>query len=280
MAAATSVDILQQRHRALATPREHGAWGMLLVPLATGAALGLARGGKLLPALWLAATALALFWLRTPLESLLGTSLVKARTQEERRWLLQPLLVTGGGALLASILLLTSVPLWPLLQMAGLATVLLAGQFWLAKQGRSTRMAAQMVGALALCLTAPAAWYASTAQLGSIALTLWLLNCLFAVNQIHYVQVRIRSLKLATVSERLQQARGLMLGEVLLLVVLLAGGWAAWWPLLAAIAFVPVLLRGIGWLVAKAAPPTVRRLGLQELSHAIVFGVLMVMALA
>ncbi|HYW37868.1 MAG TPA: YwiC-like family protein [Terriglobales bacterium] len=74
----------KERRRALVVPREHGAWGMLLVPLLTGAAVGLA-GGRVGPVLLLTTVVLALFWLRTPVESWLGTSAVRAQTLEERQ---------------------------------------------------------------------------------------------------------------------------------------------------------------------------------------------------
>jgi len=53
----------------MVVPREHGAWGMLLVPLATGAVVAAksAINGSAL-ALFIMA-AMSLFWLRTPLES-------------------------------------------------------------------------------------------------------------------------------------------------------------------------------------------------------------------
>src|SRR5450631_243018 len=73
------------RRRALVVPREHGAWGMLLVPLATGAGVGLLAGGRVAPLVLLTTAVLALFWLRTPVESWLGTSAVRAQTLEERK---------------------------------------------------------------------------------------------------------------------------------------------------------------------------------------------------
>ena len=39
----------RSRTKALVVPREHGAWGMLLVPLATGAAVAMMHGGQALP---------------------------------------------------------------------------------------------------------------------------------------------------------------------------------------------------------------------------------------
>ena len=37
------------RRRSFVLPREHGAWGILLVPLSTGATIGLLRGGDAVP---------------------------------------------------------------------------------------------------------------------------------------------------------------------------------------------------------------------------------------
>ena len=70
--------------KAMVIPREHGAWGMLLLPLATGAVVAAGSSvnwGAL--ALFLVA-ALSLFWLRTPVEAWLGTSAIKAQTPQER----------------------------------------------------------------------------------------------------------------------------------------------------------------------------------------------------
>src|SRR5690348_13716094 len=75
----------KSRMRALTFPREHGAWGILLVPLMVGASVGAALGGHLLPLLPFTIATLALFCLRTPVESLLGTTPMKAQTSEERR---------------------------------------------------------------------------------------------------------------------------------------------------------------------------------------------------
>src|ERR1019366_7623189 len=52
------------------------------------------------------------------------------------------------------------------------------------KIGRAARMAAQMVGALGLTSTAPAAYYVVTGRLDAAAWALWLANWLFAGDQI------------------------------------------------------------------------------------------------
>ena len=87
---AAHVSTLQNsRLKTMVIPREHGAWGMMLVPLATGAIVALRssiNGGAL--TLFIVA-AMSLFWLRTPVEAWLGTSAIKAQTQPERAFVPQ-----------------------------------------------------------------------------------------------------------------------------------------------------------------------------------------------
>src|SRR5690242_18201792 len=84
------------RRRSLIFPREHGAWGILLVPLITGAAMGLRAGhtAASLPPLTIAV--LALFWLRTPVESWLGSTPIKARENSELRLVRTACLILGA----------------------------------------------------------------------------------------------------------------------------------------------------------------------------------------
>jgi hypothetical protein len=53
-------------------------------------------------------------------------------------------------------------------------------------------MAAEVVGALALTSTAPAAYYVATGRLNHKAWILWLVNWLFAADQVHFVWLKIR----------------------------------------------------------------------------------------
>ena len=57
------------RNRSLIIPREHGAWGILLIPLFTGACAGLLDGGRSEGLAPFTMAALCLFWLRTPVEN-------------------------------------------------------------------------------------------------------------------------------------------------------------------------------------------------------------------
>ena len=63
------------RLKAMVVPREHGAWGMMLVPLATGAIVALRSGVNSGALTFFIVTAMSLFWLRTPVEAWLTRAL-------------------------------------------------------------------------------------------------------------------------------------------------------------------------------------------------------------
>jgi hypothetical protein len=264
------------RLRALIFPREHGAWGLLLVPLFSGAAVGWAatHGGG--PSLILfIATVLALFWLRTPVESLLGTTALKAETPAER-----------GMAFFASFVLTLvsagclTVLLWRgrhggLLPLGGIGAMAFLVQTVLMKSGRQLRMSAQMVGAIGLTCTAPAAYYVITNHLDSRAWILWAANWLFAGNQIHFVQLRIHAARAASFGERWARGRMFFVAQILFLPILaMASRWRLISPWLL-LAFVPALMRGFYWLFRSPQPLRVKSLGWSEMRQGILFGILL-----
>jgi len=264
-----------ERRRALVVPREHGAWGMLLVPLASGAAVGLLAGGRVVPVLLLTTAVLALFWLRTPLESWLGTGAVRAQTLEERQ------LVRNFTLPLATIAAVNlSALFWQgknrgLMWLGLIAGAAFVAQLLLKKMGRATRVAAEMVGALTLTSTAPAAYYVATGRLDARAWVLWMVNGLFAANQIHFVWLRIRGARAAGWSEKLTVGWSFLAGQILLGGILALAYHFRWLPELTLMAFAPVLFRGLIWFAKRPQPIVVRRLGWTELAHAVVFGVLL-----
>ena len=263
------------RRRALIMPREHGAWGILLVPLVTGAAAGLLAGGRVAPVLLFTGTAVALFWLRTPIESWLGIGPVHAQTPQERRLVFSALWPLATAATLTLIALFWRGRNRELLWLGMVAGVAFAGQVFLKRIGRTTRMAAQVVGALGLTLTAPAAYYLVTGRLDARAWTLWLANVLFAGDQIHFVWLRIRAARAKGWSEKLRTGWSFLLGQILLAGILGLAWHLGWFPSLTLIAFGPVMFRGSAWFAAKPEPVAIRRLGWTELAHAVAFGVLL-----
>jgi hypothetical protein len=268
----------QTRRRAMIVPREHGAWGLLLVPLFTGVVAGFAPEHRIWALLQFTLMALSLFLLRTPLESLLGTGAIAARTSDER-W--TALLASAGLGFLSSACLLSL--MWngqyPGLWLLGAAT---AGSFLLQavlrKLSRSTRMISQIVGALGLTCTAPAAYYIGTGRLDMRAFVLWIANWIFAGNQIHFVQLRIHAARANTFTEKFERGGFFFVAQAALLTLLL---FASHWmivPPLAILAFLPAIVRGLVWFFRKAETLNVKGLGWSEMKHGIAFGVLLAIA--
>jgi hypothetical protein len=249
---------------------------MLLMPLATGATLGLLAGGRALPLLWLTLAALAILWMRTPVEAWLGTSPLRGQSDAERKSLIRVAIALASVAALALAGLLWEGRNQYLLPLGALAGLAFAAQAILKKFGRKTRMAAQVVGAMGLTSTAPAAYYVATGHAEGTAGMLWLANWLFAGNQIHFVQLRIHASRVTERSEKLAQGRSFLFGQAGVAMVLLLTWRLGLLPGLALMAFVPALLRGVAWFLQGARPLVVRRLGWSELAHAVSFGVLLI----
>jgi len=266
----------QPRARSFVLPREHGAWGILLVPLVTGATVALLRGGALVPVLLFLLASMSLFCLRTPVEAALGTSAQRIDTPAERR--LVAVAIAGYSAVAAATL---AALLWngnnpSLLMLGAIAMFSFGAQTLLRKFGRSTRMASQMAGLIGLTSTAAAAYYISTGRLDTTAWMVWAANWLFAANQVHMVQLRIHNAKVAGLKERLVRGWKFLAGEILTVVLLTVFFRYRLLPKMSVVAFHPILLRGAAWFFKKPRPLHVRPLGWMELGFALVFGVMFV----
>lgn len=263
------------RLRTMVVPREHGAWGMLLVPLATGAVVAVRAGFNGGAVTLFVCAALSLFWLRTPVESWLGTSAIKAHTRDERSFVLRMILVIGLFATTCVASLLWNGHNRDLLLVGAIAALAFAVQTVVKKLGRVGRMPAQVIGAIGLTSTAAGAYYVATGQLDRTAIALWLANWIFAGDQIHFVQLRIRSGRAATFTEKLKHGFPFILAQIPLIGVVVAGYRVGLFPVAIAVAFLPVLLRGTSWFVRGYQPLDVHKLGFSELRQALIFGALL-----
>ena len=304
----------RERRRALIVPREHGAWGLLFVPMVTGVGIAYRESANLFPFVLLLTAAVALFWLRTPLESYLGTSAIRAQTSEERRDVLFVVAYLGAIAALSLAMLLREGAnpfLWYIGAIAGAAfaaQILLKPSAKPALQqlmwrrlprpssegeaerhrGKNSgkhattilRMLSEVVGTIGLTASAPAAYYVITGRFGATAWMLWLANLLFAGNQIHYVQIRIHSARARGLREKLATGWVFAAGQLLMAAALFVACFAKLMPWIALIAFSPLLLRGYLYFFQKPGPLVVRRLGWNELAQATAFCVLFISAFA
>src|SRR6478609_973860 len=265
---------LATRH--LLVPREHGSWGLWLFPLVSGAVVGLLSMPEALlePVLWLLLTAFSAFLIYQPLESILGLSLVKARSQQQLQF---AILWVTALAIAAAIGVAELIHLRRSLVLAlGLIAVGCFGIRMLLGPSRTMRVPKQVIGALGLSSTAAGAYYAATGQIGRTGLLLWLASWLFAVGQIEYVHLRLAT---AQVRSRREKARSSL--TVCFFHLLMAGGaigaaLAGLVPLFLGLAFIPSLIRLAVWVARPWRPLGVRVLGVTELLQGLLFSVLLI----
>lgn len=267
-----------RRIRLLIWPREHGAWGILLVPLVTGAAKGFREGRGLVGLCLFVLAALALFCLRTPAEALLQTTPWRVSSEREIGAVYISIALYLSVATAALGLLLIWKGNYLLLPLGGVAFAFFMAQAGIKKLGRETRLLGQLIGSAGLTSTAAGAYYVVCGRMDESALIYWGLNWLFAANQIQYVQLRIKSAQAKFLREKFQRGEAFLTGQtvtiLLLFVAWLRGDIHPW----VSLAFVPIFYRGTAWFFKKPAPLLIHRLGLSELAHAIVFGVLLTLA--
>ncbi|PWU06909.1 MAG: hypothetical protein C5B51_11200 [Terriglobia bacterium] len=267
------------RRKALIFPREHGAWGILLIPLVSGGAVGVLAGGQLLPLAPLTAAALALFWLRTPVESWSGTGPMRACTPAEKRLVRTTALALIAAGSRALLWLFWGSRGANLLWIGAAAAASFLGQAALKKLSRRFRTAAQMVGAIGLTATAPAAYAAATGHLNEVSWSLWAANLLFALNQIHFVHLLIHIARPATCREKLRQGKAFLAAQTVLLVAVALAAGLHMFRWYAAAAFLPALIRGFAWFARPSAALAVRSLGWSELGLSTGFGALLITGL-
>ncbi len=262
----------------MVVPREHGAWGMLLVPLAVGAVVAIGPNAHYRSLGLLVVAALALFWARTPLEAWLGTTPIKAHSTEERSKVLGVALLMGVVGAVAVARLLSAGYGQGLLLIGTISALAFLLQAVVKTLGRSGRMPAQVIGAIGLTATAAAAYYVTSGRLDRVGFLLWAANWLFAGNQVHFVQIRIRGSRAESIAEKARLAYGFLAGQVLLLAAILVGTGTGLFPKYTVIAFVPAIVRGLGWYVCGRKPLDVHKLGFSELRQALLFGALLCLA--
>jgi hypothetical protein len=242
----------------------------------TGAGVAFREAAHLTPFLLLLTAALALFWLRTPVESVLGTSAIRGQTAQERREVAVVIIVLAkiaAGALIALLWAGRNPYLWLIGAGAGAAFI---GQAVLKKLGRRTRMLSEIVGTIGLTSAAPAAYYVINGKFGATAWVLWLANLLFAGNQIHYVQLRLHTAKLKGLPAKLSRGWAFAVGQAVMTMALALAGISGLLPKFASLAFAPLLFRGWFYFIQKPSPLQVRKLGWTELAHAVAFCILFI----
>lgn len=246
---------------------------MLLVPLAVGAAAG---GAFSLPVLLFALASLSLFLARHPLGLLLRPGSGPALPQ-----------ALWGGIFLA-LGALFGLPLLLLYRLWGLAPLGAAlGGTWLLhgelqRRGLERRAPARLLGLATLTATAPGAYLCGGGAWGSAAVSLWGLSFLYFSGSITFVplMVRLRSVRPPSRAwgQRWSLGRAAVLTQTLALLLAVALSAAGLAPGPAALALLPQTGKVFLYTFLLPLVATIKRLGWQEVLHALLFGLLLVLA--
>jgi hypothetical protein len=262
----------------LLVPREHGSWGLWLLPLISGAVVGYVFNphAAAAPLFWFGLAAASAFLIYQPLESLLGFSLVKMRSQRQQRTALLWIIVLTIAAV-CSVLEFLHRQRFMVLLIGGVASGCFGVRSLLGRS-RRVRVLKQLIGALGLSSTAAGAYYAATGRMDRTALLLWLASWLFAVGQIEYVQLRLRSAQVRPLRQKMRSSLAVSVFHVLVMSIAIAAGVAHVVPLLLGLTFIPAVIRLAVWVVRPWRPLGVHILGISELAQGILFNGLLIAA--
>lgn len=250
-------------------PREHGAWAIVLAPLLIGffaapafspAAAGLFSLGTL-----------AAFLMRAPLQALLA----RRTDRQALRWLA----LYGASALAGFFPLIALLGRGHLLFFAVPAGATLAANLAANRSGRRFDALNEAAGVMALCLTAPAAYYAASGALDAHAWTLWLLCSLFFLGPIFHIKMAALQHR-AAIDPTLMPglARMRRLSAVYHGVVLTGvAGWTVFGalPVLAASPFALAYLKTLARGRREPQRADFRALGYMEVAHSVLFVIVM-----
>lgn len=262
----------------LLVPREHGSWGLWLLPLISGAVIGYVFDPRaaLAPVVWFGLAATSAFLIYQPLESLLGLSLVKMRSQHQQLTALLLVIVLTIAAV-CSVVELLHLQRFVVLVIGVVASGCFGARGLLGRS-RRVRVLKQLIGALGLTSTAAGAYYAATGCMDRTALLLWLASWLFAVGQIEYVQLRLRSAQVRSRRQKAQNSLPVSVFHVLVMSIAIAAGLAHAAPLLLGLTFIRAVIRLAVWIVRPWRPLGVHILGISELAQGILFNGLLIAA--
>ena len=257
--------------RRLLVPREHGSWGLWVLPLVTGAVVGAVHvhGFSVWPAVWLLIAAAFTFLAYQPLEELLGFSPYRIRSAFEKKIVAGWIVVCSVAGIVAAFELVKldcGLVLW----FAALGVACFAIRLIL-NRARRFRVARQILGALSLSSTSAAAYYVFTRAWGGVPTLLWAAYWLFAIGQIEYVQLRVHTAAVRTRAEKVYASLGISLYHLVLLYFATIAATTRMVHPLFAIAFLPAVVRILVWAARKPARVNFHVLGFSELFQSVLF---------
>jgi len=259
-------------------PKEHGAWGMLYVPLLTAAGIA---GSFDIPVVVMAAAVTLVFLSQRPYAQLVSNAASRRDPGLLRRnmtWLagywVSTLLLFGGLYFVYDLVALPRF-LWIAIPIAAAFTLFL----W---KNRVRSVAGELTGICGLTLTAPLTHYAAVGEVQPLGFWLWALCILYFGSSVFFVKAVVGSFlksRLRAIAETTVTTRACVLyhgGLVLVLASLVSLNRI---PPLTVVAFAPVIARGF-WGIPTFQPKlNFARIGWTEVIYSLFFAVATILAM-
>ena len=247
-------------------PHEHGAWAMLYAPMLI-AILALGRF-ELAVVLFLIATT-AIFLAHEPLAVLVKLNPNRPSSPQIFRASKWWLAIYCAIAMAATMPLLLHYERWLLAPFGVVLLALLSTHIYLASKREERTISGEFLGVISLTLTAPSAYYVLTGKLDMFCLLLWGLNIVYFTSSIFYVKMRVsRFAKKKDADALTWQCLGY---HVLLAAGIGALMWMNWITGVAALAFLPVILRTFAGLKKEKGKLNLKRIGIAETVYTLLF---------
>ena len=260
-------------------PREHGAWGMLLLPFVSALVLARRLDWEIVPA---SVAALLVFLVREPLVVLWRQAAVWKDRRPETAGAWRSLAYYAPALVLAAALLFWRLPAGPLAALGLMAGALLLSSTYLVVHNRRRSVALQVSSAAGLNASAVLAWLAVRPQVEEAVLWLWGLQFAHSTAALLAVHARLEARIAARASRDLDQARH---RAVVAQAVLLAGaallGALGKWGLAAALALSGGLHATDVWRLRdpRFVEIPLARVGLRELAISTVVSAMLLVGL-
>jgi hypothetical protein len=251
----------------LLLPREHGAWGIVLIPFLTAAAITKQMSPEVLLAL---VAVLLVFIGRYPLELLLIPVANHRAGHPARQQVWFSFWVYAIAAAITGFVLVFIFELFALLWLALLGGLFFALRVWQGRRGADRDMIAEVFGSVGLTLSALVAWVAATGGVDQAGWLVWILNAVFFASGIVYVKSKIRSRLALHNLEAARTASCSMCFQLLVLLFVVALVFVRWVAPLVVVPFALASLRA-AWGLHDHSSFTLRRLGWSEVALSLVF---------
>jgi hypothetical protein len=170
-----------------------------------------------------------------------------------------------------------------LLALAPIAGFLLVAYLRQVTRRKESSVLGELIGISGLVLSAPAAYYAITGRYDATAAGLWAIHLLYFSGTVFYIKLKVREQarrKAPTeLSQRLVAGRACLAYQTTALTVVALLTLLRWMPALAPLALIPVtvkmVLGTVRWQDRRSL--SLVRLGLAEVGHSLLFGVMTVL---